>query len=749
MATKQRTEAGRSAVAESPARNAARARSLFALAALALATGVAYHGSFHGPFVFDDVPAIVENPDIRSFTSALRENPRIDTATAVGRPLLRVSLWANYAIGGLDVRGYHAVNLALHLATAWALFALIRLLLQSPAMRARTGAAADALALAVALLWSVHPLQTESVTYVVQRTEILAAFFYLMTLLGVVRCANASGWRTSLWAAGAVLACLLGMAAKETLVSAPVVAIAMDRVFLATSWRELWRMRGRLYAALASTWLFLAFLIAASSGRKSTVGFDLGTSWWHYVATQPYYLCRYLFLSLWPGPLTLDYGRYHATTPGEVLPYALVVAALVATTLWALWRKPALGFCGLWFFAILAPTSSVIPIVTQTGAEHRMYLPLAGVIAAVIVGFYTLVRRSTRVGSDRRFAALGAAAIALIAFALGARTVARNADYRSETAIWQSVVAKWPRNPRAHLSLGATLSHQGLAAEAIPHFERALALEPDYSDARVELGTAFATLGQIDAAIAHFDAALRLHPELPDAHNNLGTTLLKAGRVDEAILHFEVAARHESASPDAFNNWGNALLRAGRPSEAIARYEQALRARPAFAEAHYNLGKALADAGRANDAIAHYEQALALRPDDAPTHVALAGALAKTDRLGGAIAHYEDALRIEPEQPELLNNLAWLYATDPDPGQRNPSEAIRLAERAVALGGGQNPSLLDTLAVAYAAAGRFRDAVAHAERALEVAQEQGQIELASEIERHLARHRAGLAAATP
>lgn len=686
---------------------ARRHAALLAFVAIALAVGVAYHGSFQGPFVFDDFPAIVENPDIRSLATALRENPQLDTATAVGRPLLRVSLWANHAIGGLDVRGYHALNLALHCATAMVLFALVRLLLRSPALRVRTGAVADALALIVALVWSVHPLQTESVTYVVQRAEILGAFFCLVTLYGVARCASAPGAGASLWAVVAVLACLLGAAAKETVATAPLLAVALDRVFYATSWRELWRTRDRLYGALAMSWLLLAYLIFASGGRKETVGFDLGISWWQYALTQPYYICRYLFLTAWPGPLTLDYGRYHATTLAEVLPYAVVVLTLVALTIWALRRNPVLGFCGLWFFVLLAPTSSVVPIVSQTGAEHRMYLPLAGIVALVVVGGYVWIERFASSARAARFARIAAMLLAgVVVLALGVRTITRTTDYRSGVSIWQSAIAHWPHNPRAYVSLGAVLVHQGNPAEAIPHFESALAMQPDYVAAQLELGTALAKVGRTDEAIAQLEAVLRRHPDHPDAHNNLGNALVEAGRTREAIGHFEQAVRHGTR-----------------------------------AQAQYNLGKALADTGQVQAAIAHYEAALALGPDDVATHVALADAFAQRNQPADAIAHYQQALRLAPDQPQLMNNLAWIYATDA--GQRNPGEAIRLAERAVSIDGEQDPSLLDTLATAYASAGRFDDAVASGQRAIERARSQNQIALATQIEQRLAGHRAG------
>src|SRR6516225_7891086 len=250
---------------------------LAALLLLALAALAAYHNSFSGPFIFDDTRSIVVNPDTRHLATTLRGDPQINPS----RPLLRVSLWINYALGGQEVRGYHVLNLVLHLLAAWTLWALARRMLESPALRDRYGQQAWGLALAIALLWTVHPLQTESVTYVVQRTEVLAGWFYLLTLYSVARSASAAGWRVSAWSVAAVVSCLLGMASKETVATAPLLTLAMDRIFYAPSWKRLWQLRWGLYVALACTWIFQAMLLVMASSA-TRIGFIFGMRWWEY-----------------------------------------------------------------------------------------------------------------------------------------------------------------------------------------------------------------------------------------------------------------------------------------------------------------------------------------------------------------------------------------------------------------------------------------------------------------------------------
>jgi len=415
----------------------------------------------------------------------------------------------------------------------------------------------------------------------------------------------------------------------------------------------------------------------------------VGMRWWEYPLTQSYYLCRYLALSVWPSALTLDYGTYLSHSVGEVAPYAAVVLLLLALTFVGLWRNPPMGFCGLWFFLILAPTSSVVPIAGQTGAEHRMYLPLAGLIGLGVVGGYTLWRRAWR----ERPGMLRAGSVLVLAVgvtALGARTVARNEEYQSEVSIWQTVVDRWPINPRAHSGLGFALAKTGRTSEAIAQYEAALRLKPDYADTRYNLGiyaeahynlgNAFAKTGRTSEAIAQYEAALRLTPDYAEAHYNLGIALAKTGRTSEAIAEYEAALGLKPDDAESHNILGSALASAGRTSEAIAHFEEALRFAPAFAEAHYNLGNALAKTGRTSEAIAQYEAALRLKPDYAEAHSNLGNAFAKTGRTSEAIAQYEAALRLKPDYAEAHNNLGSALA-----GAGRISEAIAHFEEALRL----------------------------------------------------------------
>jgi protein O-mannosyl-transferase len=621
---------------------------LLASGMVVLAALAVYSNSFSGPFTFDDRFAIADNPSIRQLGSALSPPPG---ATTGGRPLLNLTFALNYAWGGMNVWGYHAFNLLIHALAGLTLFGLARRTLLRVPPAGRLGALP--LALAVAVIWVVHPLQTEAVTYISQRAESLMGLFYLLTLYGFIRSVESA--TPARWQILSVVACLLGVMSKEIIITAPVMAFLYDRTFVAGSFREAWRRRWRYYLGLAGTWLPLVCMMVGIHRRN--VGFDQGITGWNYALTSCRSIVLYLKLAVWPHPLVLDYGMdivQHAT---EIMPYALMLAVLLAGTAIALRRWPVAGFAGAWFFVILAPTTSVVPIALQPMGEHRMYLSLAAVIGWAVLGLNTWIgRRSVIV-------------FAAVAVGLGWLTIQRNKDYGSQEAIWSDTVAKCPDNARAHYNLGCILMAQGRLPQAISQFEAALRLKPDYAEAHHNLGIALSSIpGRLPEAISAYEEALRLKPDYVEAHYNLGIALGRAGRIPEAIAQYEEALRLKPDDAEAHKNLGSVLASIpGRLPEAIGHFEAALRLKPDDAEAHNNLGGALSNIpGRLPEAIGHFEAALQLKPDYADAHYNFGVVLAKIPgRLSDAIAEYEAVVRINPNFQEAHTNLGIILEDIP------------------------------------------------------------------------------------
>ncbi|HVW20135.1 MAG TPA: tetratricopeptide repeat protein [Opitutaceae bacterium] len=496
-----------------------------AFALLAAAVAAAYAGSLGGVFVMDDLPAIVDNRALRRGSAQALLPPAGSGDTGAGRPVLNLTLALNYAAGGLAPRGYHLVNLGIHLAAALALLGILR----------RLGSGLG-FAFGASLLWAVHPLNTEAVTYVVQRAESLMGLFYLLTLYAFVRAAAGGSARPARWYALSVLACLLGMGTKEVMVSAPLLVLCLDRLRFAGSFAAAWRRRRAYYAALAATWIPLAALVWREGSRGGTSGFGLAVSARRYWATQPAAIARYLRLAFWPHPLVFDYGTQWLARRSDLLLPGALIAALAGIGAWGLWRKRDWGLLVLAFFAVLAPTS-LVPGGRQTAAEHRMYLAL---VPVVVLALGAAGRGLRRLGEREAGAALAAGAL-LLALPLGAATAARNADYASALRLWSDNVARVPDSPQAQNNYGSALAAAGRYGEAEQRFREALRLDPGASLAEENLGKLALRFGRPAEAERHFARAAALRPGRAAAHEGLAEAYLGEGRRPEARAELERA----------------------------------------------------------------------------------------------------------------------------------------------------------------------------------------------------------------
>jgi tetratricopeptide (TPR) repeat protein len=635
--------------------------------AILLAALAAYHGTLAGPFVLDDLSSIAGNPTIRRLwpLGLALTPPHGGGLTVEGRPLLNLSFAVNYAVSGTRVWSYHAANLAIHVLAGLTLFGIVRRTL-ARAGSAAGGAHATWLAAAAAVLWTVHPLQTESVTYLVQRAESLMGLFYLLTLYCFAR--GVEG-RPRGWLALSLLCCLLGMATKEVMVSAPVIVFAYDVIFVAGGRREAWRRRRGYYLGLAATWLLLAWLVAGAGNRGGTSGWGSGLAAPAYWATQGPALARYLRLAAWPHPLVFDYGTAWGRAAADRGWGLLAVVLLAGGTIWALGRRPALGFLGFCFLILLAPTS-LVPGNRQTVAEHRMYLALAPLVVLAVLAIY-------RAAGPRPVVPI----LCLVAGGLILLTVRRNRVYRSPLVLYADNVAHCPGNAFAECNLGAVLDSAGRAPEAIAHLEEALRLRPDYPVAQDNLGNALLHAGRVDEAIVHYRAALRLDPGLAEAEDNLGTAWLRHGDLSAAVASYEEALRLDPGRVEAHNNLANILAQQGRLPEAIGHYEAALALDPDYAEADNNLGNALARQGRLPEAILRYREALRLQPAYAEAHFNLGNALESSGGQPQALDEFAQALEARPDYLSARENLgnALVREGRPAEGAKEYEAVLRLA----------------------------------------------------------------------
>jgi tetratricopeptide (TPR) repeat protein len=543
------------------------------LAAVIVVAGfIAYWNGLSTPFLFDDETGVVRNQQIREvwpLDEAL--SPPAETPVA-RRPLVNLTLAINYAFSGLQTRGYHITNLLIHLLAALTLFGIVRRTLLGLRLRQgygrqarqvsdlRASLARDSMLIAfsAALIWTVHPLNSELIEYVVQRTESLMALFYLLTLYSAIRAFEA-GKRGGKWRFAAVLSCAAGMLSKETMVTAPIVVALYDRLFLFDSFRQAMQKRRPFYLALAATWVIVA--VALASEGRSSVGFSSGTSPWTYLLNQADVVTQYLKLTVWPRALVLDYGLPQALTLPDVIVPALVLLLLLALTIAALIYAPEIGFLGACFFIILAPTSSIVPIATEVGAERRMYLPLAGLVVLAVVGIYMV---GWRIAGQRRAVIAAVVAAVAISAAATARTIARTREYSSRLEIARTIVERRPTG-RAHFLLATELIAAQREDEAMEEFR---ASARDYPPAHFGLGVELAGKQRIDEAITELNEFIRLRPDDPvviPARDLLGQLYLAKGQFGAAEDQFTLVLEKEPTHASA-RRYLSVLRSRGRPN---------------------------------------------------------------------------------------------------------------------------------------------------------------------------------------
>ncbi len=690
---------------------------------------VAFANGFATGFVgLDAKESIRDNPNLHHLlpltrSLSLDESVLGDTeskgGTLVRRPVLSFTFALNHVLLGDHPAGFHAVNLAIHTLAALLLFGVARRCFAAPVF-GQPPLPADALGFAVALLWAVHPLQCESVTYLVQRAESLMGLLYLSTLYAAVRHFE-SGYRN--WLAAAVLACGLGMGTKESMATAPLLVFAYDALIVSGTPRAAWQRHAKLHLSLAATWLVVLALIVHTAGDAAK-DFREGRTL-SYILSQPGVLLHYLRVALWPDDLFLYVNTYAFTVRPErtpllqwLVPAACIVAALAGTAVACLRRHP-FGLAGLWFFLILAPTSSIVA-TSDTIQEHRMYLPLSSVLALVIVAGWRLAQAC--LGSRAR--RLAGVVLLLLSLAAVGRTRARNLDFHSEFG------AVYPRDLQeaysilvdhelrvrapheaaeaarrlvestddpaevalAHFTLGHVHERLGEAELALPHFQRVTEMQPDLPHGFTQLGAVLLQLDRRDEAEAVLRRAVAAEPDFAAAHLELGVARAAAGDLDEARLLLRRALELQPLYPEAALELGVVERDSGDAVAAGAAFELALRQRPDFVDAHQEMAELLDRTGDAAAAARHRTRAIELLQSQLPQatpptalHLRLGALYRAAGDLAAARAQWEEAARLDPHSAEAPLGLGALARHQGDlVGARRYFERARELEPASA-----------------------------------------------------------------
>ncbi len=595
---------------------------------LVVALGLlAYSGGSAGVFVFDDHLDITDNVAIREPWPPWRVILDQGQSGVSGRPVVALTYALNYEWCEYQTWGWHWVNVAVHLLTALAVLGCVRRALELPRFAERWGARAQGIALAVAAVWVVHPLATGVIMYRGQRVESMMAMFFAATLYCALRAFTAPFSRA--WPRLAVLACALGTGCKEVIVGAPALVLLFDALFVAGSFKSAWTARRSLHAGLFGTWALIALFVVLAEGRSDSVGFgysEVGV--WQYLTTQAWAVPHYLQLSLWPDPLVFDYGKRPILDVARWLPGGLVVLALLVVTAWGLVRRNPLAFLGAFWFVILAPSSSVLPIVTELIVEHRAYLPSAAVLTLVALAIAAALEK---LAPSLRLPLALTLTVALVG-TFTWLTRARVETYSTEIGIWADTVAKLPENDRAQACYGNDLRVAGRVQEAGERYREAVRLAPQDPYWAANYGTWLLDQGRLEESIAELERSRDLLPTYGMTLQNLGAAYQRRGELERAIATWQ-AALDQKPPGASYVAAQLALLLQGQNREAEAL--DALRRGCALAtldpDLHLQLARGL------------------LRPRDAKLRDA-AGALAAAQRvstLRGGIA--PEATELEAE----------------------------------------------------------------------------------------------------
>jgi tetratricopeptide (TPR) repeat protein len=542
-----------------------------------------YSNTLQSPFIFDDGHNIQKNHHIRLIRLSWEGIKKAASDSPVSnRPLAYISFALNYFFHSYDVFGYHLVNIAVHLTTGVLLYLLITVTLNLPALKERYGAS-KWIAYTAALIWLVHPLQTQSVTYIVQRMNSMAAMFYVLSLLFYVHARRKNSYKWLLFA-GCIVSGLLAISSKETAATLPLFIFLYEWYFfqnLSQTWLKQHLIHIILTLALLTAVSFLYLgnnplerLMSDYEFRPFTLSQRL--------LTQFRVVIFYLSLLVFPHPSRLNLDHDFAVSQSLINPFSTMLALsaiiiFIGIGLFLARREKLISFCIIWFFGTIAIESSIVGL--EIIFEHRMYLPSMFAIILMVV----LADRYLR--SNILKMVIGCSVVAVFAV----WTYERNGVWRDEIVFWNDVVKKSPQKARPHNNLGNALKRKGEIDAARKQYNRALQINPAYSKAHNNLGTALAAQGRIEDALVHFTKALEIRPNYAEAYNNVGVTLAGQGKYDEALDYFFQALQIKPAYARVHNNIGAAYVRQGRLRDALNHFQQALRIKPDDVEAYKNL----------------------------------------------------------------------------------------------------------------------------------------------------------------
>jgi protein O-mannosyl-transferase len=723
---------------------------LFSIAAVVGLAVIVHLPALRNGFIWDDNDHLTENRAVADPHGLQAIWSSLEFSRYY--PLTLTTFWAQRRLWGLNPLPYHAVNIALHALSAVLVFALLRRL----NVRAAWAAAA---------LWAVHPVNVESVAWVTELKNAQSGVFFFLSLWSYLQFDER---RQRSWYVVAIVAFLAALLSKPSTVTLPAI------ILLCVWWqRRRWDstdlIRIAPFFALSAVMSLVTIIEQRGHIERAPQDWSLSLTERLIVAGKAVWF--YAGKALWPVDLSFVYPRW---TIRENL-WPVLGLGGIAAVLWHYRQRDWVraGLFGLGYFVTaLLPVLGFFDIYYfrySFVADHFQYLASVGIIALVAAAGATFLRpRAVQVG-----------ALTLAVAGLGALSWQHAQVFQDDETLWRDTLARNPDAFLARNNLGTIFNGRKQYALAAEQFRAALALKPEFLEAHSNLGLALTELGRYDEAEQHLLEAVRIKPDFANVQYCLGKLYARMNRLEDAKVHCALAIQSDPGMAEAHYDLGTLWQQQGERARAIACYTNALVVRPDYAEAHNNLANLLAEDGKLPEAIEHYRQALNVAPDLGQTHYNLGVKLAELKRNAEAIEHLRAAKRLMPAMsdtyiqlakalgqdgrfaeaiatlqsglstnspnPAIANEYAWLLVTCPVAELRNAPQAIQIGEELAKATGRQAPQPLDTLAAAYAEAGRYDEAVAAAREALAVAEAKNLTNLTTEIKARLLSYKNGRA----
>ena len=569
-----------------------------------------YAGTLTGPFIFDDKNNIEENPHIRISRITSKG---LATAAFDGplhrRPVAYISFALNYYLHGYNVVGFRLVNLIIHVINGILLYFFIRTTFRTPALQS-WNTNARWISFFAAAIWIVHPLQTQSISYIVQRMNSLAAMFYILSFLLYVHFRmnprkRSKGWLLS----GCILAGILALGSKENAATLPFFIILYEWYFfknLSLKW-----LKDHI-PVLVGLFLLAAIIaliyLGADPLDKILAGYKVRNfTPIQRILTEFRVVIFYISLFLWPHPSRLNLDHDFAlssslTDPITTLFSMLAIAVLMVLAVITARNQRLISFCILWFLGNLVIESSIFAL--EIVFEHRLYLPTMMYSLIIVLLVYRWAKPTW----------LKTVILCTLAIVGAVWTYERNQVWRDGITIWQDCVKKSPQKARPYNNLGAALGDQGHYDEAVAHYQKAIQINPYYLNAYANLGLTLAVQGKVEEGITQLLIALQIDPKDYEVLSNLGVALLIQERYEEAGKYLSEALEINPHFAKAHNNIGVVRRRQDRFQESMDHLRSAIQLDPDYAEAYNNLGVTLASQGQYEEATVQFSAALEINP---------------------------------------------------------------------------------------------------------------------------------------